>query len=79
MRFIFNFIFFGLLFFIIWQYFPDAFSTLVSWATTVFNFLRDIVTTIIHKFTAEKASHEVPKELYHLGSLAFMGIRGWIK
>lgn len=79
MRFIFNFIFFGLLFFIIWQYFPDAFSTLVSWAASVFNFLKDTIQTIIHKLTPEKHSPEAPKVLFELGGFYLMAMRNWIK
>lgn len=41
-RFIFNFIFFGVLFYAIWIFFPDAFTTLVSWAQSIYSFLVDI-------------------------------------
>ena len=50
MRFIFNFIFFGLLFFIIWHYFPDVFTTLVSWASKTFDFLKELANELIDKF-----------------------------
>lgn len=42
MRFILGFIFFGLLFYGIFLYFPDFFATLVSWAAKVFDFVRGI-------------------------------------
>ena len=42
MRFILNFFFFGLLFYLIWMFFPDAFLTLVSWANHVVAFFRDL-------------------------------------
>ena len=42
MRFIIGFIFFGLLFYGIWLYFPEAFQTLVSWAAKVFDFFREL-------------------------------------
>lgn len=41
MKFIFNFIFFGLLFYLISIYFPDAFATLQSWALAIVNFAKD--------------------------------------
>jgi len=43
MRFIFNFIFFGILFYLIWMFFPDAFLKLVSWADQIVAFLRDLI------------------------------------
>lgn len=46
-RFIFNFIFFGVLFFAIWHFFPDAFNTLVSWAEKIYDFIVDIVTKVV--------------------------------
>lgn len=49
MRFILNFIFFGILFFLIYLYFPEAFQTLVSWANSVYEFFRDIILSISDK------------------------------
>jgi len=49
MRFILNFIFFGILFFLIWHYFPEFFQTLVSWAESAFNFVRELVTWVMQK------------------------------
>lgn len=43
MRFVFNFIFFGLLFYILWRYFPESFQTLVHWAGSLFNYLQQLV------------------------------------
>lgn len=43
MRFIINFFLFGFLFFLIYMFFPEAFATLVSWATHVYEFIRDLV------------------------------------
>lgn len=74
MRFIFYFIFFGLLFYIIWLYFPEAFQTLVSWAAKVYNFLHDLVVGIIDKvngMTGTKGnsnppvSPDTPKQIAH--------------
>lgn len=41
LRFIFNFILFGLLFFVIYKFFPDAFSTLVVWVGNVYDTLAE--------------------------------------
>jgi len=46
-RFIFNFIFFGILFYVIWHFFPDAFDTLVKWAQNAYEFIVDISTRVI--------------------------------
>lgn len=75
MRFIFYFVFFGLLFYIISMYFPEAFQTLVSWAATVFNFIHDLVVTIVDKINAwtgkpvhpaQPIPNEVPKQIVEL-------------
>lgn len=49
MRFIFNFFFFGILFYLIWMFFPDAFMTLVGWANQVVAFFRDLIVGISNK------------------------------
>lgn len=46
LRFIFSFIFFGLLFYGMYQYTPDAFNVLHSAAAYVFNF----ITSLVHQF-----------------------------
>jgi len=55
MKFIFNFIFFGVLFYIIWLYFPDAFKTMVSWVSQVFDFVKNLVQTGIDKYGPSKS------------------------
>lgn len=56
MRFILNFFFFGLLFYIIWLYFPDAFTTLVNWAAQVVDFVKET----FHSLTGRLPSHDTP-------------------
>lgn len=41
-RFILNFIFFGVLFYAIAHFFPDAFQKLVSWAESIYQFFVDL-------------------------------------
>lgn len=73
MRFILYFIFFGLLFYIISLYFPEAFQTLVSWAAKVYNFFYHIVVSVIDKINSmtgpAKPEHpvnpETPKQIAH--------------
>lgn len=43
MRFIFNFIFFGLLFYAIYYFFPDAFAKLVTWTGDTFDYIKVFV------------------------------------
>jgi hypothetical protein len=49
MRFILNFIFFGVLFYAIYLIFPDAFHTMVGWANSIYEFIRDILLFLIDK------------------------------
>jgi len=46
-RFIFNFIFFGVLFYAIAHFFPDAFQTLVGWAERIYTFFVDAGVSVI--------------------------------
>lgn len=63
MRFIFNFIFFGILFYLIFLYFPDVFHTLVSWAEHIYIFLKDLSTQLIGKVENLKEGDHPVKEL----------------
>lgn len=49
MRFILNFIFFGVLFYLIWLFFPDAFKTLVSWADQIVAFFKEVFNSFYDK------------------------------
>ncbi|CCB87545.1 MULTISPECIES: hypothetical protein [Parachlamydia] len=60
MRFIFNFIFFGILFYLIWLYFPDAFKTLVEWASNTFDFFKHLVQTAVEKVNETKVPPAPP-------------------
>lgn len=52
MRFVLNFIFFGLLFYFIYVYFPDAFHTLAGWAEHAF-----LVVKQLYQAVADKVPH----------------------
>jgi hypothetical protein len=65
MRFIFNFIFFGILFYLIYLFLPDAFFTLVSWANKTYEFLRDLVMELgskIHDWRGGSSSGSAPPQ-----------------
>jgi hypothetical protein len=49
MRFIFNFVFFGLLFFLISRFLPETFETLVGWVNSLYEVLRDAVLWIVER------------------------------
>lgn len=49
-RFLINFLIFGLLFYAIYRFFPDAFETLVSWVHQIFEFIREMVLWLVEKF-----------------------------
>ena len=53
MRFILNFIIFGIIYYIIYLFFPDAFHTLVSWADKTYEFFRDLVLQVAGKVRSE--------------------------
>ncbi len=42
LRFILNFFLFGILFYLIYLFFPEAFHTLVSWANDIYQFFKDL-------------------------------------
>lgn len=50
MRFIFNFIFFGILFYLIWLVFPDAFKTLVTWADQIVAYFKEVILELWAKY-----------------------------
>lgn len=60
MRFILNFFFFGLLFYLIWMFFPDAFMTLVGWANHVVIFFRDLIMGITDKVNTHMTPAPAP-------------------
>jgi len=49
MRFIVNFIFFGVLFYAIYLIFPDAFHTMVGWANSIYEFIKDVLLFLLAK------------------------------
>ena len=53
MRFILNFILFGILFYLIYLFFPEAFNTLVSWANKTYAFLQESFNQISHKVQSQ--------------------------
>ncbi len=74
MRFILNFIFYGVLFYAISLIFPDAFHTLVGWANAIYEFLRDIILQLIEKiqqWRGVKGSSYTAEHAFLLSSLVF--------
>lgn len=66
MRFILNFFFFGFIFYMIWIFFPEAFQTLVSWANSVYQFVRDGFNTVMDSMSKNKteSSHASTQALF---------------
>lgn len=60
LRFILNFFLFGILFYLIYLFFPDAFMTLVSWANEAYEFLKDLVLELAGKFQEWRGKSSVP-------------------
>lgn len=68
MRFLFNFVIYGLIFFAIYKSFPDAFATMVVWADKVYEVLREIVLELSARIY-ELWNHAGKKEVVHPGTL----------
>jgi hypothetical protein len=51
-RFILNFILFGILFYLIYHFFPDAFQILVTWAEHLYEFLKDLAMQLYSKLSS---------------------------
>ncbi|HEV8052594.1 MAG TPA: hypothetical protein VGP47_08865 [Parachlamydiaceae bacterium] len=60
MRFLLNFFFFGLLFYLIWMFFPDAFLTLVSWADHVVAFFKELIMGMSNKMHHQTPPNAAP-------------------
>ena len=54
LRFILNFILFGILFYLIYVYFPDTFLTLVSWADQIYTFFKELFIQLYEKMQSVK-------------------------
>jgi len=75
MRFILNFILFGVLFYIIFLAFPDAFFTMVGWANKIYEFLKGMYLQFsekVHESPSGGSPHGVPQN-------ALLLIPLWIK
>lgn len=64
-RFIVNFILFGILFYLIYVFFPDAFLTLVSWAQKTYDFLKEVTLQIASKVNEWRGQSQPAKEPTH--------------
>lgn len=71
MKFLFNFVFFGVLFYVIYLFFPDAFRVLVSWADSAYQLIRDLGLLVYRKVQElRQTSPSTPSAaLWQLGSL----------
>jgi hypothetical protein len=62
MKFIWNFFFFGILFYLIWLVFPDTFMTLVSWANQIVAFFKELIVGVVDKVQHQTAPVTAPAE-----------------
>ncbi len=76
-RFIVNFILYGILFYLIYLFFPDAFMTLVSWVNQAYEFLRDLGMQIWGKVQEWRggSSHPAPSPSHERASLFLFWLR----
>ena len=61
-RFIINFIVFGLIFYAIWYFFPDAFLKMVNGAGAVFSYLKDLIESLIQKLNEHRPHPKSPRQ-----------------
>lgn len=64
MRFLINFFVFGFLFFLIYIFFPEAFATLVSWAQSVYDFLRDMINSASNAIRTHREQQPTPPPVH---------------
>lgn len=57
-RFILNFILFGALFYLIWHFFPDAFTMLVSWVKVLVEFVQQLLTDLFNRLSNSSANKD---------------------
>ena len=60
MKFLWNFFFFGILFYLIWVFFPDAFHTLVNWANHIVAFFKDLILGLSDKVQNQLPPNQLP-------------------
>jgi cytosine/uracil/thiamine/allantoin permease len=58
LRFLINFVIFGVLFYAIYSFFPETFKTLVSWADSIYVAIKDFVLWIIERVNQFKSDHK---------------------
>ncbi len=66
MRFIFNFILFGILFYLIYLAFPETFYTLVSWVDKLTGLIKELYFQLVDKFQEWMQKPSAPKALFRL-------------
>lgn len=74
MRFILGFICYGILFYLIYLFFPDAFFTLVSWANSATELLKDFYSQLAGKVQEWRRGGEGQSAQH---ALLFLGM--WLK
>jgi hypothetical protein len=60
MRFILNFIIFGIIFYLIWMFFPEAFQKLVTWTGDVVTFVKNFVLEMWQRYGHNPSSPTEP-------------------
>lgn len=68
-RFLFNFILFGALFYLIWHFFPDTFNVLVSWVKAIIDFVQQAALNIYHQFSTAAPRKEAEPVKAALGMI----------
>lgn len=78
MRFILNFIFYGILFYLIYLAFPEAFFTMVSWAAKLADLIKDLYLQLadrIQDWRGERSGRPPPQQAFFLLSAFLLYLR----
>lgn len=76
MRFIINFFIFGFIFYLIYIFFPEAFQTLVSWASSVYDFFHGLFIKASEKYKESTGSSQPPADQHKAIFLALRAMLG---
>lgn len=73
LRFIVNFILFGALFYLIWHFFPETFTTLVTWIKAIVEFFQLIIVDLYNRISTSSLKKDIePVKTASLFMISFL-------
>lgn len=71
-KFLLNFIGYGILFYVIYLFFPEAFKTLVSWADKIYEFFNGVLLETSEKIRHQESSNSLQSAFDTLKSFFYI-------